>query len=168
MLIRPAAETDVAALAAIYAHHVIHGVGTFEEEPPDQAEMARRLADVQARSLPWLIAEDGEGRLLGFAYAGPFRLRSAYKFTVEDAVYVSKDAHRQGVGRALLGAVIAACEAQGLRQMLALIGDSRNAASIGLHTAVGFEPAGLMRDVGFKTGRWLDVVVMQKRLGHLP
>lgn len=164
MRVRPATAADLAAITAIYAHHVLHGSGTFEEEPPDDTEMARRLADVQARGLPWLVAEDETGRLLGYAYAGLFRLRSAYKFTVEDVCYVSPDAHRRGVGRALLGALITACEAGELKQMLALIGDSQNTASIGLHTALGFEPAGLMRDVGFKAGRWLDVVVMQREL----
>jgi len=163
MIIRPAAAADVPALAAIYGHHVLHGLGTFEEAPPSEADMAARLAAVQSRALPYLVAEDG-GKVLGFAYAAPFRSRSAYRFTAEDSVYIAPDAVGQGVGKALLAAVIAACEALGVRQLTAVIGDSGNAASIGLHSALGFERTGASRSVGYKHGRWVDIVFMQKAL----
>lgn len=164
MIVRPATEADAAAMAALYAHHVLHGVGTFEEVPPTPAEMAERLAAVEARGLPWRVAEGPDGRLLGYAYAGAFRLRAAYRHTAETSAYVAADTQRRGVGRALLAAVIEACEAAGVRQLLALIGDSANAGSIGLHAAFGFEPVGTLRHVGFKAGRWVDVVMMQKSL----
>jgi phosphinothricin acetyltransferase len=163
VIVRPATLADVPAIAAIYAHHVLHGVGTFEEVPPGEAEMARRLAEVEALDLPWRVAEDG-ARLLGFAYAAPFRTRAAYRFTVEDSVYVAPDAQRRGAGRATLVSVIETCAAAGYRQMLAVIGGSENAASIGLHASLGFRPAGVLESLGFKTGRWVDVVMMQKAL----
>jgi phosphinothricin acetyltransferase len=163
MIIRAATDADAAALAAIYGHHVLHGFGTFEEVPPDAEEMARRRTALAERGLPYLVAEDG-GRVLGFAYAGLFRPRAAYRYTVEDSVYIAPDAVGQGVGRAVLGAVLAACEAMGLRQVVAVIGDSGNAASIGLHRSLGFEDAGVVRSVGFKHGRWVDIVTMQKAL----
>jgi len=164
MKVRTATGADVEAIAAIYAHHVLNGMGTFEEIPPTPAEMAARMATVQALGLAWFVAEGQDGRILGYAYAGPFRTRTAYRHTVEDSVYVAAGAEGRGVGRALLTAVIDASRAAGMKQMLALIGDSANAGSIALHKAMGFEPAGVMRDVGFKAGRWLDVVVMQKAL----
>jgi phosphinothricin acetyltransferase len=167
MIVRPAAEADAPAMAALYAHHVLHGLGTFEEVPPTPTEMAERLAAVEARGLPWRVALDADGRLLGYAYAGPFRLRAAYRHTAETSVYVAADAQRRGVGRILLATVIEACEAAGIRQLLALIGDSANAGSIGLHAAFGFKPVGTLRDVGFKAGRWVDVVMMQKALGPI-
>jgi phosphinothricin acetyltransferase len=163
LIIRPAVPGDVSAVAAIYNHHALHGLGTFEEAGPPVAEMAARMAAVQDQGLPYLVAEK-HGAVLGFAYAGPFRARSAYRFTVEDSVYVAPEAVGQGVGRALLSAVIAACEALGLRQMTAVIGDSGNAASIGLHQALGFSHKGVFTGVGFKHGRWVDVVFMQKAL----
>lgn len=163
MLIRSATESDAAALAQIYGHHVLHGFGTFEEVPPEPAEMARRLAAVQDHGLPYLAAEDA-GRVLGFAYAAPFRARAAYRYAVEDSVYIAPDAIGRGVGRAVLSAIIEACQAMGLRQMVAVIGDSRNAASIGLHRSLGFEHAGVGKSVGFKHGRWVDIVWMQKPL----
>lgn len=163
MIVRPAAPADAEALARIYGHHVLHGFGTFEEVPPDAAEMARRRAAVADRGLPYLLAEDA-GQVLGFAYAGPFRLRAAYRYTVEDSVYVAPEAVGRGVGRAVLGAVLEACTALGLRQVVAVIGDSGNAASIGLHTALGFDHSGVSRSVGFKHGRWVDIVLMQKAL----
>ena len=163
MIIRAASDADAEALAAIYGHHVLHGFGTFEEVPPDAAEMARRRAAVAERGLPYLVAED-EGRVLGFAYAGPFRPRAAYRYTVEDSVYIAPDAVGRGVGRAVLSAVLDACEAMGLRQVVAVIGDSGNAASIGLHRALGFQDAGVVKSVGFKHGRWVDIVTMQKAL----
>lgn len=163
LLIRPAVETDAGALAAIYGHHVLHGFGTFEEVPPSPAEMDQRRRAVVGHGLPYLVAEEA-GRVLGYAYAAPFRARAAYRYTVEDSVYIAPDAVGKGVGRAVLSAVLDACEAMGLRQVLAVIGDSQNAASIGLHRALGFEHAGVTRSLGYKHGRWVDVVWMQKPL----
>lgn len=163
MIVRTATQADSEALAAIYGHAVLHGLGTFEAEPPSAADMnARRLA-IAERGLPYLVAED-EGRVLGFAYAAPFRARAAYRYTLEDSVYVAPDASGKGVGRTVLSAVIAACEALGIRQLVAVIGDSGNAGSIGLHQSLGFEQTGVGRSVGFKHGRWVDIVHMQKAL----
>jgi phosphinothricin acetyltransferase len=162
--IRTATPADAQACQAIYAHHVLNGVGTFEEAPPTAEDMARRMADVGARGLPWLVAEDGFG-VRGFAYASPFRLRAAYRYTVEDSIYLAADAAGRGLGRALLTEVIARCEALGLRQMVAVIGDSANAASIGVHRACGFEHRGVTPALGFKHGRFVDVVWMQRALG---
>jgi phosphinothricin acetyltransferase len=164
MKVRAAAMSDVRALTAIYANHVLHGLGTFEETPPDEPNMAARLQGVIGDGHPWLVAEDEDGAILGYAYATPFRPRSAYRFTVENSVYVAAEAHRRGAGRALLEALIDACRALGKREMLAVIGDSGNAGSIGLHLACGFEHTGHFRNVGFKHGRWLDIVFMQKTL----
>lgn len=161
--IRPATVADAVAVQAIYAHHVAHGTGTFEEVAPTPEEMAARIASVLDRGLPYLVAEEG-GVVLGFAYAAPFRLRSAYRYTAEDSVYVGSGASRRGVGRALLTALVAACEAAGLRQLMAVIGDSGNAASIAVHRACGFEHAGVATSVGYKHGRFLDVVFMQRAL----
>lgn len=163
MIIRTSTERDAQALADIYGHHVLHGFGTFEEVPPSPTEMLERRAAILAWDLPHLVAE-AEGRVLGFAYAGLFRPRAAYRYTAEDSVYIAPDAISKGVGKAVLAAVIAACEARGLRQVMAVIGDSDNAASIGLHTSLGFEHAGICRSVGFKHGRWVDTVWMQKPL----
>ncbi len=163
MIIRAAGEADDAALAAIYGHHVLHGFGTFEEVPPSTPEMGRRRAAVIGAGLPYLVAEDA-GQVLGFAYAGPFRLRAAYRYTVEDSVYIASDAIGRGVGRQVLSAVLGACDAAGIRQVVAVIGDSGNAASIGLHRSLGFEPAGVGRGLGFKHERWVDIVWMQKAL----
>jgi phosphinothricin acetyltransferase len=163
MIVREATAADVPAISAIYAHHAKHGLGTFEEDGPPDAEMAARLAAVQDKGLPYLVAET-DGVVLGFAYASPFRMRSAYRFTVEDSVYIAPEAIGQGVGRALLTAVITACEALGLRQLTAVIGDRANAASIGLHTALGFSHMGAFTGVGYKHGQWVDIVFMQKTL----
>ena len=163
MIVRDATEADAPALAAIYGDAVLHGFGTFEEEPPTPADMDGRRRAVQDRGLPYLVAEL-DGQVLGFAYAGPFRPRAAYRYTLEDSVYVSPDAKGQGVGRAVLSAVIAACEALGIRQLMAVIGDTGNAGSVGLHRALGFEQTGVGRSVGFKHGRWVDIVHMQKSL----
>ncbi len=163
MLIRPALASDAPALAAIYGHHVTHGLGTFEESEPSAEEMAARLEAVTRQGLPYLVAEI-EGKVSGFAYASPFRTRSAYRYTVEDSVYIAPDRLGQGLGKALLTAVIAACEPLGFRQMTALIGDSSNAGSIGLHRSCGFSPIGVFPSVGFKAGRWVDVVLMQRPL----
>jgi L-amino acid N-acyltransferase YncA len=142
LLIRPAAAADLGAITAIYAWNVDHGTGTFELDPPDLAEMTRRHADVAGKGLPWLVAER-DGSVLGYAYANHFRARPAYRFCLEDSVYLSPDAQGQGVGRLLLAELCARCEAGGTRQMLAVIGDSANAASIGLHRGLGFEQVGL-------------------------
>ena len=163
MIIRAADTADAEALADIYGHHVRHGFGTFEEVPPAPAEMeARRLA-VTGRGLPYLVAEDA-GAVLGFAYCGPFRPRAAYRYTVEDSVYVAPEAVGRGVGRAVLSAAIAACAPLGIRQVVAVIGDSGNAASIGLHSALGFRHSGVGHSFGFKHGRWVDIVWMQLAL----
>ena len=163
MQLRPAALADLEAVAAIYGRHVLDGLGTFEEVPPSLEEIARRHAAVRAKGLPWLVAEL-DGAVKGYAYAGPFRPRAAYRYTVEDSVYVAPDALGRGLGRALLQAVIAECEAMGLRQMVAVIGDSGNAASIGVHRACGFELKTVAPSVGWKFGRWVDIVWMQRPL----
>lgn len=166
MRIRDARDADAPAIAAIYAHHVRHGTGTFEEEPPDAAEMGRRLAALQRRGFAWLVAEAEDGTLLGYAYFGPFRERSAYRHTAENAIYVRDDVRGQGVGKALVAALLERAEAAGFRQMLAVIGDAENAGSIGLHLSLGFRQAGVMKSVGAKFGRWVDVVIMQRSLGE--
>ena len=163
MIIRAAETRDADALAAIYGHHVLHGFGTFETVPPDAAAMDARRLGIQGYGLPFMVAERG-GRVLGYASAGPFRPRPGYRFTAEDSVYVAPDAIGQGVGRAVLAPVIAACEAFGLRQLVAVIGDSGNAASIGLHRSRGFEHRGIGQSFGVKHGRWVDNVWMQKPL----
>jgi L-amino acid N-acyltransferase YncA len=162
--VRDVADSDLAAIHAIYSHHVLHGLGSFEELPPDLAEMARRRAEILARRLPYLVAEI-DGRVAGYAYAGPYRPRSAYRYSVEDSVYVAADIHRRGVARALLAELIQRCTAQGYRQMVAVIGDSGNHGSIGLHASLGFREAGRLHAIGFKFGRWVDGVIMQRALG---
>ncbi len=164
MIVRLATPDDVVSITAIYAHHVDHGLGTFEETPPDTDQMALRLAAVEARGLPWLVAEDG-GAILGYAYASPYNLRAAYRHTVEDSVYVAPDRAGRGVGRAMLADLLRRCEALGVRQVIAVIGDSGNEASIGLHRAMGFQMRGVAQAVGYKHGRWVDIVWMQKALG---
>jgi L-amino acid N-acyltransferase YncA len=164
MLIRPSTEADLPALTAIYAHHVQHGTGTFETTPPDPDEMARRRADVLGKGLPWLVAEDA-GAVAGYAYANHFRPRLAYRFCVEDSIYLAPAALGRGFGRLLLAELVARCEALGARQMLAVIGDAANAGSIGVHRSAGFEPTGVLRSAGWKFDRWLDVVLMQRSLG---
>ncbi len=161
--IRPTTDADLPAITTIYGWNVLNGLGTFEEDPPSQDEMARRRAALLERGLPYLAAEEN-GAVLGYAYAGPFRLRAAYRYTVEDSVYVSPDAVGKGVGKALLTALIAQCEALGLRQMVAVVGDSGNMASIGLHRAMGFEQRGVFPAMGHKFGRWVDLVWMQRDL----
>ncbi|HEV2531107.1 GNAT family N-acetyltransferase [Phenylobacterium sp.] len=163
MIVRQATEADAKALAAIYGDAVLYGFGTFEEVPPSAADMDARRRAVQDQGLPYLVAEV-DGEVLGFAYAAPFRPRAAYRYTLEDSVYVSPAARGKGIGRAVLSAVIAACEALGVRQLMAVIGDSGNDSSIGLHRAVGFEQTGVGKSVGFKHGRWVDIVHMQKPL----
>jgi L-amino acid N-acyltransferase YncA len=163
--VRDAGAGDVAGVLAVYAHHVVHGLGSFELEPPPVEEMARRWREVVARSLPFLVAEGPEGEVLGFGYAAPYRARPAYRSTVEDSVYVAPGALRRGVGRALLSELVRRCTALGARQMVAVIGDSGNAGSVGLHAALGFREVGVLRGVGWKHGRWVDTVIMQRELG---
>jgi phosphinothricin acetyltransferase len=146
---------------AIYTHHVLHGTASFEELAPALAEMLRRRADVLARGLPFLVAER-DGRVVGYSYATPYRARSAYRFSIENSVYVAAGLARAGIGRALLVELIARCEAGEWRQMIAVIGDSDNAASIALHERLGFRMVGTLRNVGVKFGRWLDTVLMQR------
>ena len=165
MLVRDARDDDMAAVQAIYAHHVLHGTASFEEEPPSMAEMARRRADVRARGLPYLVAEI-DGQVAGYSYATPYRARSAYRFSIENSVYVDHTKHRGGIGRALLIELIARCERGEWRQMIAIIGDSAQAPSIGLHTSLGFRHVGTLEAVGLKFGRWLDTVLMQRALGN--
>jgi phosphinothricin acetyltransferase len=163
--IRPARAADIPAITRIYAYAVEHGTASFELTPPDEAEMARRMADLLGKGYPYLVAENGSA-FAGYAYAGPYRTRPAYRLTVENSVYIAHEHHRRGAGRALLAALIEACTTCGFRQMIAVIGDSRRqAASITLHQALGFHHVGILEDVCFKHGRWLDSVLMQRRLG---
>lgn len=162
--IRDVRAEDVPGIRRIYGHHVQTGVGSFEETAPDEAEMAVRVRAVTGAGLPWLVAERG-GALLGYAYASAYHVRSAYRFAVQDSVYVAEEAMGQGVGRALLQALVDRCTAMGYRQMVALVGGTENAGSIALHTALGFRTCGVVEAVGLKFGRWLDVVTMQRDLG---
>jgi L-amino acid N-acyltransferase YncA len=164
IIIRPATPDDAPAIAAIYAHHVLTGTGTFEIDPPDVTDIGARMAKVAARGWPWLVSVSADGLVTGYAYAGPFRERAAYDATVEDSIYLAPQAQGKGVGKALLSALIEACRIAGAKEMLAVIGDSDNGASIGLHKALGFGDAGLLRNVGVKFGRPLDVVILQKSL----
>lgn len=164
MDIRDAVPADLPAITAIYAHHVLHGTGTFEEDPPDETEMARRMAAVQNKGWPWLVAEE-DGLILGFAYLNQFRDRSAYRHAGEDSVYVRNDIRGQGVGKALVAALLRRAEECGFRQVFAVIGDSENVGSIGLHVSLGFRQVGVLRSAGAKFGRWLDVVTMQRAIG---
>lgn len=163
-LIRPSTTADLPVIAAIYGDAALTGTGTFELEAPGEAEMARRRDDVLAKGLPWLVAEV-DGRVLGYAYANHFRPRLAYRFCVEDSIYLHRNARGQGLGTLLLAELIARCEAAGARQMLAVIGDSANAGSIGVHRRLGFQHVGTMKSAGWKFERWLDVVMMQRALG---
>jgi len=165
LLIRPSTLDDLPAITAIYAHAVLHGTGTFEIEAPDEAEMARRRDDVLSKGLPWLVAEVDE-QVLGYAYANHFRPRRAYRFCLENSIYLAAQARGQGLGRLLLTELVGRCEAAGARQMLAVIGDADNAGSIGVHAALGFEHCGVLKAAGWKFDRWLDVVLMQRSLGH--
>jgi L-amino acid N-acyltransferase YncA len=162
--IRPAAVSDLAAITRIYAHAVREGTASFEIDPPDDAEMARRYAALQAAGYPYLVAEC-DGAVAGYAYAGPYRARPAYRWSVEDTVYVAPRWQRRGIGRALLAALIEAAEANAFRQMVAVIGDSAHTPSIELHRAAGFRLVGTLENIGFKFGRWLDSVLMQRALG---
>nr|WP_288119184.1 GNAT family N-acetyltransferase [Thiomonas sp.] len=161
---RAATEADLEAMTSIYRHHVLHGTGTFEIEPPDLPEMRRRLRLVRTRGLPWLVVER-DGAVAGYAYANWFREREAYRWTLEDSVYIDERQRGLGLGSALMEHLLDACEAAGARQLLAVIGDSANKGSVALHQRYGFAHCGVMPAVGWKFGRWLDVVLMQKALG---
>ncbi len=162
--IRPSRDEDVDAIARIYGHHVLHSTATFEITAPSPAEMAARRADVLGKGLPWLVAEV-DGRVLGFAYANWFKARPAYRFSAEDSIYLAPEAAGQALGRRLLAELLALCEQAGIRKVIAVIGDSGNAASIGLHTSLGFTRVGTVHACGWKFDRWLDIVMMEKPLG---
>ncbi|MBK1657848.1 GNAT family N-acetyltransferase [Paracraurococcus ruber] len=168
LALRDSREADVPAIARIYGHWVRHGLASFELDPPGAEEMARRRDAILAGGYPYLVATDAAGTVLGYAYAGPYRTRPAYRFACEDSIYVAPEAAGRGAGRALLPALVARCEAQGLRLMVAVIGDSGNAASIGLHAACGFQRAGMLPAIGWKHGRWVDSVLMVRPLGPGP
>lgn len=165
MRVRPAADADIPAIQSIYAHHVLHGTGTFEEEPPPVEEMLERFRKVVGHDCSWLVAVDDSG-VLGYAYYARFRDRSAYRYCAEDSVYVREDVRGQGVGKALVAQLIDDATRRGMRQMIAVIGDSENVGSIGVHASLGFHVIGTMRSVGVKFGRWVDVVSMQRALGR--
>jgi L-amino acid N-acyltransferase YncA len=162
--IRPAAPADIAAITRIYAHAVEHGTASFETDPPTETEMARRQQKLLEKDYPYLVAEIA-GAVAGYAYAGPYRDRRAYDWCVEDSIYVAPELHRKGIGRLLLAHLIAEAERRDFRQMLGVIGDSANTASVAVHAAVGFRLIGTFQSIGFKHGRWLDTVLMQRPLG---
>jgi phosphinothricin acetyltransferase len=162
--IRPSRDQDLPAIAAIYAHHVLHGTGTFETTPPTLDDMTARRADVLGKGLPYLVIEE-DGQVLGFAYCQWFKPRPAYRFSAEDSIYLHPQAAGRGLGRALLQELVARAEACGLRKLIAVIGDSGNAGSIGVHRSVGFTPAGTIASCGWKFGRWLDIVLMERTVG---
>jgi L-amino acid N-acyltransferase YncA len=164
LAIRPAAAADITAVTAIYANAVQYGTASFEIDPPDAGEMARRFRGIAGAGLPYLVAEL-DGAVRGYAYAGPYRTRIAYRCTLEDSIYVAPEFHGRGIGRALLDRLVAEATARGFRQMIAVIGDSAQVASIALHRAAGFRLVGTFEAVGFKFGRWLDTVLMQRALG---
>jgi len=164
LAVRDACEADLPRITQIYAHHVRTGLASFETDAPDEAQMRSRLEAVRAKAFPYLACEF-EGRVAGFAYASLYRARPAYRFTLEDSIYVDPEFGGRGIGRALLARLIERCEAIGCRQLVAVIGDSHNAASIGLHSALGFRMAGTLGSIGFKHGRWVDSVLMQRAIG---
>jgi len=164
ILVRPSRDDDIAGIAAIYAHHVLNGVASFEEVPPTMDEMARRRTDLVSRDFPYLVAER-EGRVVGYCYAGPYRARIGYRFSVEDSIYIDQAEVGRGIGRALLAQVVERSAALGYRQMVAVIGGSETLPSINLHKALGFTHVGVLRNIGFKFGRWIDSVLMQRPLG---
>ena len=165
LTIRASRENDIPAITAIYRHHVLHSTGTFEIDPPTEADMTQRRADVLGKGLPYLVAENEAGEILGYTYCNWFKPRPAYRFSAEDSIYVADSARGQGVGRQLLDALCTAAEQAGVRRLLAVIGDSANAGSIGVHTAAGFSHAGLLRSAGWKFGQWRDIVLMDKPIG---
>lgn len=163
-LIRPSLESDIPAITAIYAHHVLNSTGTFETEPPSLTDMTARRADVRAKGLPYLVAEL-DGQVVGFAYGNWFKPRPAYRYSVEDSIYLAPGLQGKGLGRALLAELLLQCEAAGIRKVMAIIGDSANASSVGVHKALGFEEVGQVKSCGWKFGAWRDIVIMQKMLG---
>lgn len=163
MPIRPATSTDLPAITEIYRENVLNGVATYELTPPDLAEMTRRFAAITGDRYPWFVAAE-DGTILGYAYAGPFRTRPAYRWLVEDSIYLSPEARGKGLGSTMLSALLDECEALGFRQMTAVIGGA-HPASVGVHRKAGFEHCGIMKGSGYKHGRWLDTVIMQKALG---
>jgi len=163
-IIRPSRDDDVGAIAAIYAYHVAHGVASFEEVAPAVEEVARRRGEILTRGLPYLVAERA-GRVVGYCYAGLFRPRIAYRFTLEDSIYIDAAEVGRGVGRALLQPLLARSAELGFRQMVAVIGGRETIASIRLHEALGFSHAGVLPAVGYKFGRWIDIILMQRALG---
>lgn len=165
MEIRPATQADLPEIQSIYAHHVLHGAGTFEEVPPPVEEMHTRFAVITGRGWSYLVATDQTG-VLGFAYFSQMRERSAYRYTAENSIYVRDDVRGQGVGKALVARLLEDAAALGFRQMVAVIGDSENIGSIGVHASLGFQRAGLLRSSGLKFGRWVDTVFMQRPLGR--
>ena len=163
-IIRSSHDADITAITAIYAHHVRHGTGTFEVDPPSAADMAHRRDDVRGKGLPYLVAVEG-AKVLGFAYCNWFKPRPAYRFSAENSIYLAPDVHGQGLGRALLAELAAQAEKAGVRKLIAVIGDSANSGSIGVHRSVGFSHVGILKSCGWKFDRWLDVVLMDKALG---
>jgi phosphinothricin acetyltransferase len=164
LLVRDSRDDDIPAITRIYAYHVLHGLASFEEEAPSAEELARRRSGYLANGYPYLVAER-DGRVVGYAYAAAYRPRPAYRFAVENSIYIDQEDRRGGIGSALLPALIERCTARGYRQMIAVIGDSANAASIGLHAKFGFRTVGTFRAIGWKHGRWVDSVLMQRELG---
>jgi L-amino acid N-acyltransferase YncA len=164
MIIRAATLQDIPEITALYAHHVLHGTATFETEPPSESEMLSRFEKITGEGNPYFVAEI-EGKVLGYSYAGLFHPRFAFRFTCENSIYIHHAHTKQGIGKALLEALLEACVAKGYRQMIAVIGDNNNAGSINLHASLGFQHQGLIQNVGWKHGMWLDVIYMQKALG---
>jgi L-amino acid N-acyltransferase YncA len=162
--IRPSRDDDIDAITRIYAHHVLHGTGTFEVDPPSVQDMRGRRAEVLARGLPWLVAES-DNQISGFAYCNWFKPRPAYRFSAEDSIYLAPHANGQGLGRALLAELTTQAERAGVRKLIAVIGDSGNTGSIGVHRALGFQHVGVLASCGWKFDRWLDVVLMERSLG---
>ena len=163
-IIRPSRDADLPAITAIYGHHVLHGTGTFEVDPPNETDMTARRADVLAKGLPWLVAEDA-GQVLGYAYCTWFKPRPAYRFSAEDSIYLAPGVQRTGLGRALLAELAARAQAAGVRKLIAVIGDSANLGSVGVHRSVGFQDVGVLKSCGWKFGAWRDVVLMDMALG---
>ena len=163
-IIRSSLEADIPAITLIYAHHVLNSTGTFETEAPSEQDMAHRRDDVLGKGLPYLVAE-AQGRVVGFAYGNWFKPRPAYRYSVEDSIYLAPGEHGKGLGRAMLAELLARCEAVGIRKMMAIVGDSANSGSVGVHLALGFEQVGKIDACGWKFGAWRDIVILQKTLG---
>ncbi len=164
-IIRPSQDNDIPQITAIYAHHVLHGTGTFEVDPPNEADMTQRRADVLSKNLPYLVVADGQ-HLLGFAYCNWFKPRPAYRYSAEDSIYLAADAAGKGLGRAMLAELMTQAERAGVRKLIAVIGDSNNQGSIGVHRSAGFSHVGTLKSCGWKFDQWLDVVMMDKSLGE--